>query len=373
MAQHFSNAHQATSLYCDRWPPTHSRVLALLPLVALLAGCPQEEQTGTTKPYAQGEAKPGAGVRVTAARANWDTGYFEAEVVAALLRELGYDVSSPAAREMSPDIFYPAVASHLVDFWANGWFPLHDAKLKTALPTRGIVGDLAGPVGTIVPDGALLGYFVDKRTADQHGIATMADLERPEVVKILDRDGNGKADLIGCSAGWACANYVNDEIAAQGWPVEQVQGDYTTMFDDVVARVHNAEPALYVSWTPSYMIAELVPGRDVTWLQAPSPKGTKTAVAGVAGCTGDPCETGFVPSSIQIVANKEFLAQNPAARRLFELVKINARDIDEQNLRMHQGENTTADIERQARQWIEAHRAEVDHWLDEARSAAAGH
>jgi len=345
-------------------------MLALFPLVTLLAGCPQEEETGTTKPYAQGEAKPGAGVHVTAARANWDTGYFEAEIVAALLRELGYDVSSPAAREMSPDIFYPAVASHLVDFWANGWFPLHEAKLKTVLPTRGIVGDLASPVGMVVPDGALLGYFVDKRTADQNGIVTMDDLKRPEIAKIFDRDGNGKADLIGCSDGWACASYVNDQIIARGWPVEQVQGDYEAMFDDVVARIHNAEPALYVSWTPSYMTAELVPGREVTWLQAPSPDDTKTTVAGLAGCTGDPCETGFLPSSIRIVANKEFLKQNPAAGRLFELVRIDAREIDEQNLRMRRGEGTEGDIRRHAAQWIQANRAEVDRWLAEARATA---
>ena len=188
----------------------------LLILPALLAGCSDEEQqTGTTKPYAQVEAKPGAGVRVTAARANWDSGYFEAEIVAAL----------------------PAVASRLVHFWANGWFPLQNAKLKTALPTRGIVGDLASPVGTIVADGALLGYFIDKPTAEQHGITSMTDLKRPEIAALFDRDTNGKADLIGCNAGWGCATFINDQIKAQGWQVEQVQGDYPRLFDDIVVRV----------------------------------------------------------------------------------------------------------------------------------------
>ena len=60
-------------------------------------------------------------------------------------------------------------------------------------------------------------------------------------------------------------------------------------------------------------------------------------------------------------------------QKRLDVLRHNIRDIDEQNLRMHQGENTTADIERQARQWIEAHRAEANSWLDEARSAAAGH
>jgi glycine betaine/proline transport system substrate-binding protein len=346
-------------------------LIALLLLPVLLAGCSNEDQTGTTKSYAQVQAKPGAGVRVTAARANWDSGYFEAEIVAALLRELGYDVTPPAAREMNTDVFYPAVASRLVDFWANGWFPLQDAKLKTALPTRGIVGDLANPVGTIVPDGALLGYFIDKPTADQHSITSMGDLKRPEIAALFDRDANGKADLIGCTAGWACAKFINEQINAQGWQVEQVQGDYPALFDDVVARVKLGQPVLYATWTPSYMIAELAPGRDVAWLQAPSPAGTDTKVAGIEGCASDPCETGFVPSNIRIVANKEFLTENPAAARLFELIQVNSKDIFDQNLKMRRGENNAADVERHAKQWIEANKAMVDRWLAEARSATA--
>ena len=39
---------------------------------------------------------PGAGVSVRMARANWSTGYFQAEVYRALLEELGYEVSDPS-------------------------------------------------------------------------------------------------------------------------------------------------------------------------------------------------------------------------------------------------------------------------------------
>jgi glycine betaine/proline transport system substrate-binding protein len=357
--------------YNKRRHRIYSTVFSLLSCMALV-GCNDQEQTGTTKSYAKAEAAPGTGVRVTAARANWDTGYFEAEIVAALLRELGYTVTSPAEREMSPDIFYPAVASHLVDFWANGWFPLHDAKLKTALPTRGIVGDLADPVGTVVPNGALLGYFVDKPSADRDAIVSMDDFKRPEVAAKFDRDANGKADLIGCEPGWACAGYIDREIKANGWLVEQVQGDYERLFEEVVNRTKGSQPVLYAAWTPSYMVAELAPGKEVVWLQAPSPSGTDTKVAGVAGCTADPCETGFVPSSIRIVANKDFLTGNPAARRLMEKIEIDAKDIFDQNLKMHRGEKTAADIERHAKAWIDANRAKVDGWLSEARAAATG-
>ena len=39
---------------------------------------------------------------------------------------------------------------------------------------------------------------------------------------------------------------------------------------------------------------------------------------------------------------------------------------------MRRGENTAADIERHAEEWIEANQSVVDGWLGEARSAATG-
>src|SRR4029453_7032891 len=71
-----------------RWLLAPRTALMLIMVTALLLGCAQEP-TGTIKSYAQQAAKPGAGVQVTTARANWTSGYFEAEVVAALLGELG--------------------------------------------------------------------------------------------------------------------------------------------------------------------------------------------------------------------------------------------------------------------------------------------
>jgi hypothetical protein len=72
-----------------RWLLAPRTVRGLILAPALLLACAQEP-TGTIKSYAQQAAKPGAGVPVTTARANWTSGYFEAEVVAALLGELGY-------------------------------------------------------------------------------------------------------------------------------------------------------------------------------------------------------------------------------------------------------------------------------------------
>jgi len=83
-----------------------------------------------------------------------------------------------------------------------------------------------------------------------------------------------------------------------------------------------------------------------------------------------PVRDGFPPNDLQVVANNEFLEEIPAAATLFELIEIPVEEINAQNLKMNEGENTQADIERHAEEWIEANRDLVDGWLEEARAAA---
>jgi glycine betaine/proline transport system substrate-binding protein len=79
---------------------------------------------------------------------------------------------------------------------------------------------------------------------------------------------------------------------------------------------------------------------------------------------------GFAPNDIRVVANSNFLAQNPAAAALFEAVELPLADIAAQNVRMAAGENSEEDIRRHAHEWIDSNREQVDLWLDTARSAA---
>ena len=61
---------------------------------------------------------------VRMAKANWDTGYFQAEVYKQALEKMGYKVSEPKA--MKPSVFYVAAAAGDLDLWVNGWFGTHD-------------------------------------------------------------------------------------------------------------------------------------------------------------------------------------------------------------------------------------------------------
>ena len=99
--------------------------------------------TGTTSEL------PGEGVSVTMARADWQSGYFQAQVYKLLLEELGYDVSEPSETELGPSLAYLAMAQGEVDFWANSWYPGHDAWWAPELPDGSEVGDHLTKVGAV--------------------------------------------------------------------------------------------------------------------------------------------------------------------------------------------------------------------------------
>jgi len=318
---------------------------------------------------------PGAGVSVTMARANWDTGYFQAAVYRALLEELGYEVSDPAGNELGPDEFYPRLAEGELDFWPNGWFPLHDAKLAES--QNGVdVGEMVTALGDSIPAGGLQGFLVDKATAEKYGIERLDDITASdELIALFDRNGNGLADLVGCNEGWGCNTTIDATIVANDWgtAIEQIAGEYSDLWAATVTRHQAGEPILAYTWAPSAFIIQLVPGEDVLWLSLlnPLPEQDDATPLPPSHCPGQPCQMGFSSADIRVVANSEFLDDNPSARRLFELVGFQLTDIAIQNFRMLQGENSEDDIRSHADEWIEENRGVMDAWLDEARRAGS--
>ncbi len=306
---------------------------------------------------------------IVMARATWDTGWFQAEVYRQLFNRLGYAVAGPSTMENRD--FYDAVAAGEVDLWVNGWFPLHEPLLDPDDPVE--------LVGTQVDDGALQGYFVDKRTAEELGITNLGDMADRDIAARFDVDGDGRADLIGCNLDWTCAETIDHHLDVYGLTasVEHVQGDYSPLMRDAIVRSRAGEPILFYTFTPNWTVGELVPGSDVVWLETPFPslpEGASgedgTSVPGLAGCANDPCQTGWPPNDIRAVANADFLDANPAVRRLLEQVTIPLGAILDQNARMVEGEGDPADIRRHAAEWITANEATVARWLDAADPGA---
>lgn len=295
---------------------------------------------------------------VSMARATWDTGWFQSEVYAALLEELGYRVEGPRTYDNAP--FFEAAASGEVDMWVNGWFPQHERYL----PDDGSVR----AVGRQVEGGAVQGILVDRASSEAYGVTSLSDLRDPAKAAVFDRDGDGKADLIGCNRGWACEEGIERHLSRLGLKdtVSHVQGDYSPLMGNVLDWYARGEPVLFYTWTPNWTLGRLRPGREVVWLEIEG--GEADCLPDLPGCPGSPCCTGWSANDIRAVANAEFLARNPAVESLLRRVVIPIGDIQAQNARMIRGEDSLEDIRGHAREWIRDNRGEIDKWLREART-----
>ena len=320
------------------------------------------------------EHMPGEGVSVNMARATWDTGWWQAEVYKQLLGELGYEVTRVTTLDNPP--FYQTVAQGDMDLWVNGWFPLHNSYEDTF--TNG-----AEKVGYVAKGGALQGYLIDKKTAEEYDITHVSDLTDDKIQKVFDANGDGKADLVACPPGWGCETVISHHFEAYGWndDFNAIKAGYSASMADALGRYESGEPIFFYTWTPNWTVGELTPGEDVVWLQMEEtklPEGQKdladeTVVENLEGCQGAAkCDLGWPANDIRPVANSEFLAENPAAAELLRQAGIPIQDIFAQNAKMNAGADSPEDLERQASEWIEENREQVDQWLTAAREAAQG-
>jgi glycine betaine/proline transport system substrate-binding protein len=305
---------------------------------------------------------PGKGTTIEPARATWTTGFFLEAIYSRALEDLGYDVQDP--KKLSNPIFYQALVNGDVDFWANGWFPLHETQIPKNFH------DKAAIAGTVAKGGALQGYLVSKKAADQFGIKSLADFKKPEVKKAFDANGDGKADLVACPPGWGCEKAIAKHMEDYDLNdhINPIKASYTASMADALARFNNGEPILFYTWTPNWTVYKLKPGEDVVWINVPD--GNAETASGIPGAVTDPIRMGFPPNDIQVCANKAFLEKNPAAAKLFEVMSIPLEDIAQQNNKMNEGENTEKDVERHVTEWKQSHQDTWDGWLEAARKAA---
>ena len=315
---------------------------------------------------------PGKGVKVQPARATWNTGYFQEALVRAGLEELGYNVKKP--KELQNPLFYQSLALGDVDYWANGWFPVHEGQLPKNFYDKG------EKVGYVVKSGGLQGYLVSKKDAEKFNIKSLDDFKRPEVKEAFDANGDGKADLTACPAGWGCEQTITHHLDVYDLKehVNPIKASYSASMADALARYNSGKPVFFYTWAPNWTIFKFKPGEDVVWINVPEIIPTEAqkdqvdrlTASGITGAVSDPINLGFVVADIQIVANKKFLAENPAAKEFFKQFTLPLDDINAQNTLMEKGEKSQKDIERHAQEWIKKNQETWNSWLEAARNAA---
>ena len=132
----------------------------LLVLVLVAAACGAENENFVEVGAADAAKATRAAGNISMARANWSSGYVQAQILHDVLEELGYNVSSPHLLEFAPDLGYQVLASGQADVWANTWNPGHEETwFQGQLPDGSRIGDhLKVFDGSLMPGGGCLLY-----------------------------------------------------------------------------------------------------------------------------------------------------------------------------------------------------------------------
>ncbi len=347
-------------------------------------------------PEADAAAGPGEGRAITMGRGNWSSGYVQAEILHNLLEEMGYEVSAPSQGEFAPDLAYQAMANGEIDFWANSWYPGHLSWWEGELPNGSQVGDnLERIEGSLMPGGGLQGWLITKSWADAEGITTLDQINEDEALwSQLDTDGNGKGEFFGCPEDWTCDDIMESQILFAGWDqLEQTKAGYDAMFAEFLVKAQAGEPAIIYTWTPTSYLAQAIPGETTMWLSVANdsvlddsnPLGADGGEAYCQRCgesvgyTGlgedtclqgpDGCQVGWEAADIEITANKDWLANEPVAREMFNQFKPPLIDLAIAGIALDASDGSDAAVGKIADDWIAENRDLADSWIEAAVAA----
>lgn len=338
-------------------------ILVTALLIAVIAcqstpPAPEESQLKTSA------ALPGQGVIIRSANNGLLESQFRSEIVNIGLEQLGYQIEKPKALDYN--VMLIAIANGDLDYTPGHVERLHKTFFENAGGQEKLerIGTIYSPL--------LQGYKIDKKTADQYNITNLEQLQDPEIAKLFDSDGDGKANLTGCDPGWGCELVIEHQLDAYGLrdTVEHDQGKYTALIADTIARYRQGEPILYHAWTPYWLASVLKEDEDAVWLEVPFtslPEAQGKIATEDTSVEGQ--NLGFAVDRVRVVANKVFLQANPAAKRWFERVEIPIEDINAESLRIYNGQDSPEDIRSHAVEWVKNNQEQFDSWLEEASTA----
>lgn len=317
---------------------------------------------------ARAESLPGDGKTIRYAQdSSLGGNYVVAQIVSDAFKALGYKVRLVT---LDNTLFFPAVAQSDMDIGTDITLPQREPGFKAVAKDAELVGN-----GMII-GGGINGYLIDKKTALANGITTLEQMKDPKVAALFGE--NNKAELTSCDPAWSCGKVIDYQMKEFGLTgtVRQVRGKYEVLMADVVSKVKGGKPVFFYAWSPSWVTNALVPGSDVLWLPTPKdalppdiPNDGSALVKDVEGCAGDanPCRMAMGSWNYHTVANKKFLADNPAIKSLMVQVNFPSAVWSSWEAAIGKEGGSPAVIRKLADQWIKSNQSQFDQWVAAAK------
>ncbi|MEO1376483.1 MAG: glycine betaine/L-proline ABC transporter substrate-binding protein ProX [Cyanobacteria bacterium J06635_10] len=312
-----------------------------------------------------GKTTQNKGVKITSGASVSTYALFVSEIINIALQKLGYQPAE--VKQLSIPLAHISVSSGDLDFYSVHW---ENIQNKFFLQNGG--NKKLERVGIIIADG-LQSYQIDRKTAEKYKITNISQLKDPKIAKLFDSDGDGKANLTGCNPGWGCELAIEHHLDAYNLrdTVEHDQGNYDVLLAAALARYRQGNPTLFYSYIPHWSVTVLKPGEDTIRLEVPFTSLPKEqAHITEKDTTVDGKNLGFAVDRVRVMANKKFLAANPIAKRLFELMTIPIEDVNAQQKLVLNGENSPKDIRRHAEEWVKKNQKVFDSWVESAKNVA---
>lgn len=319
---------------------------------------------------ASAQEMPGKGKTIRYAQSDsLGANYVTAQIMIKAMKALGYDVKLST---INTTLFFQAAAQGDLDLATDVNMPQREPAFRNIEKQAEIVGS------GMITGGGINGYLIDKKTAAAHNITSLEQMKDPKLAALFGKDG--RADLINCDPGWSCGDVVDFQLDKFGLKdtVRSVRGKYETLMVEAVARVKRGEPAFFYAWSPSWVNNALIPGEEVVWLPTPAdalppnvPNRGSALVTGVKGCAGgaDPCRMAMSSWNWAAVANKEFVAANPAIKSLVEQVKFPLATWSGWEFNINKNGASNANVMRMADEWIAANKPQFEGWISTAQKA----
>ncbi len=339
---------------------TIQKLTLMIALTGLMA-CQQTSTPNLSESKTSEELPLGQGV-VARSGVSLQEERFQAEVINLALEKLGYQTAE--IKELDYSAMYVAIANQDLDFTPAHYIRGHIKFFENAGGSEKLerLGKIVDPVTQA--------YKIDRRTAQEYQITNLEQLKDSKIAQLFDTDGDGKANLAGCNTGWRCEQIIEYHINAYGLQetVEQDSGNYFAVIADGITRYKQGEPILFYTWTPLWLNSVLQEGKDVTSLEVNQTKFPEDLSQYTEkDTTVNGKNLGLLVDQTVILANQEFLAANPVAQALFELIQIPVEDISAENNLIQNGENQPEDIRRHAEEWVQQNQVLFNSWVEAAQ------